>query len=144
MLEAININSSVAVYLQIENQIRFAIARGTLKPKDRLPSVQELAKRLDINFNTVTKAYRDLEVMGLIYTRRGMGCFVKEGAQANCAQRCQEEILTRAHEVTQEAKASGISKKELTTWLTKLYQMDGPVYGELPDNVVTLAKKKAK
>ena len=76
MLEEVNVHSSVAIYAQIENQIRFAIASGKLKANDQLPSIKELGERLGVNFNTVAKAYRDLEVMGLIYTRRGMGCYV--------------------------------------------------------------------
>src|SRR5689334_5145904 len=73
MLASIDIHSTVAVYIQIENHIQFAIASGKLKAGDQLPSVRELSERLNVNPNTVAKAYRDLEVMGLLYTRRGMG-----------------------------------------------------------------------
>ena len=65
MLTNIDIHSSVAVYVQIENQVQFAIASGKLKAGDQLPSVRELSERLEVNPNTVAKAYRDLEVMGL-------------------------------------------------------------------------------
>lgn len=144
MFESISIQSSVPVYLQIENQVRFAIARGDLKPGDRLPAVQELAKKLEVNFNTVTKAYRDLEIMGLIFTRRGMGCFVRDDAQQTCVQRCREEIFARVHEVAQEAKAAGMTKKELNDAITAIFRLDGPVYGELPTEIAALAKKKKK
>ena len=60
MLSNVDIYSSVAVYVQIENQVQFAIASGKLKPGDRLPSVRELSERIDVNPNTVAKAYRDL------------------------------------------------------------------------------------
>ncbi len=73
MLTSMNIHSSIAVYVQIENQVRFAIASGKLKPVDQLPSVRELSERLEINPNTVAKSYGEPEVMGLLYTLRGMG-----------------------------------------------------------------------
>jgi GntR family transcriptional regulator len=142
MLESINIFSPIAVYLQIENEIRFAIARGDLKADDQLPAVQKLAKQLDINFNTVAKAYRDLEVMGLIYTRRGMGCFIQKNVTNICKERCTNEIIGRLHEVTQEAVASGMSKKSIRDALSVCFDTDSPVYGEAPKKVMALAKTK--
>ena len=140
MLESINIFSPIAVYLQIENEIRFAIARGDLKANDQLPAVQRLAKTLGINFNTVAKAYRDLEVMGLIYTRRGMGCFIEKDVKNSCKERCMNEIVGRLHEVTQEAVASGMNKKSLRDALSVCFDIDSPVYGEPPKKIMALAK----
>lgn len=68
-----------------------------------LPPSNALAEKLKVNFNTVTKAYRDLEVMGLLYTRRGMGVFIQEGAQQKCRQAVFKEIAARIHEVVAEA-----------------------------------------
>ena len=56
MLSSIDIHSSVAVYVQIENHVQFAISSGKLKPGDQLPSVRELSERLEVNPNTVAKA----------------------------------------------------------------------------------------
>ena len=56
MLASIDIHSSVAVYIQIENHIQFAIASGKLKATDQLPSVREWAERLGVTPNTVAKA----------------------------------------------------------------------------------------
>lgn len=142
MLESINIHSSVAVYEQIENHIQFAIAAGKLKATDRLPSVKELANRLGINFNTVAKAYRDLEVMGLIYTRRGMGCYVAKGIAGKCREKCRLRITKRLHEVSQEAKAAGIAKKVLTDVITKSIASDSNPYDDLPTSVKALIKAK--
>lgn len=138
---SINIHSPVAVYVQIENQIRFAIATDRLKAGTQLPSVRELSEHLNINPNTVAKAYRDLEVMGLLYTRRGMGVFVNKGVQARCKKRCKEETIRRLHEVVQEAKASGMTKKELTSILDASYATDGQLYGEVPEEVLKLIQK---
>jgi GntR family transcriptional regulator len=98
MLTNINIHSSIAVYVQIENQVRFAIASGKLKAGDQLPSVRELSERLEVNPNTVAKSYRDLEVMGLLYTRRGMGVYVNKGVEAKCRDEVRKQIVGRLHE----------------------------------------------
>ena len=61
MFNHVDMTSDVAVYIQIENLVQFAIASGGLKAGDRLPPTVKLAEKLGINFNTVAKAYRDLE-----------------------------------------------------------------------------------
>jgi GntR family transcriptional regulator len=140
MLATINIHSFVPVYEQIENHVQFAISAGDLKAGDRLPSVKELAERLGVNFNTVAKAYRDLEVMGIIYTRRGMGCFINKGLEATCKEKCRARIVTHLHEVVQEAKAAGLGKKDLGTVVTASMDSDATVYGDVPASVMKLSK----
>ena len=142
MLTKVNIHSSVAVYLQIENEVQFAIASGKLKAGDKLPSVKRLAEQLGINFNTVGKAYRDLEVMGLVYTRRGMGSYIEKGVTASCRARCFERTAERLHEVVQEAKAAGLKKGLLTEALTASFAAKGSPYGYVPKAVLSLAKGK--
>ena len=93
MLTSVNIYSSVAVYTQIENEVQFAIASGKLKEGDQLPSVRELSERVKVNPTTIAKAYRDLEVMGLLYTRRGMGVYINKGVQKACRERCAARIV---------------------------------------------------
>ncbi len=143
MLESINIHSSVAVYMQIENQVQFAIASGELKPDDRLPSIGALSKRLGINLNTVAKSYRDLEVRGLIYTRRGVGVFVEKGARAKCREECGKRIVDRLHEVVAEATAAGMSAAEIKKTCNASYSSDGVLYGEVPKAILALAKAKS-
>ena len=142
MLESINIHSTVSVYEQIENQVKFAIASGKVKPGDQLPSIKELGDRLGINFNTVAKAYRDLEVMGLIFTRRGMGCFIEKGVRDRCKEVCHTRIAKRVHEVVQEAKAAGIPKKFLYDIIAKSLQAESELYGETPRELLALLKTK--
>lgn len=68
--------SGVPFYRQIIEQLKFAIARGELKPGDRLPTFRQLAVDLSINLNTVVRAYRELEIEGVIETQQGSGTFV--------------------------------------------------------------------
>ena len=142
MLTNVNIHSSVAVYLQIENEIQFAIASGKLKAGDQLPTVHKLADRLGINMNTVAKSYRDLEVMGLLYTRRGMGVYIEKGVVANCKERCYRRTIERLHEVTQEAKAAGMKKGKLVDALSQSFAAKGSPYGNVPKALLALAKAK--
>ncbi len=139
-LTSININSSISVYIQIENLVQFAIASGELKAGDQLPSVKELGKTLGINFNTVAKAYRDLEIMGLIYTRRGVGCYVNKGVEAKCRNACRRLIVERLHEVIQEAKAAGLTRKVLSEVVNKSFASDSAPYDVVPNAVMALAK----
>ena len=74
----INTHDPLPIYMQIVNQVKFAIARGILKPHDQLPSIQRQAQELLINPNTIVRAYRELEYKNIIYTKPGEGCFIKE------------------------------------------------------------------
>ena len=91
MLTSVDIRSSVAVYIQIENHVQFAISSGKISAGDQLPAVRELSERLKVNVNTVAKAYRDLEVMGLLYTRRGMGVFINKNIEHKIEQKHTEQ-----------------------------------------------------
>jgi GntR family transcriptional regulator len=142
MLESIDIHSSVAVYVQIENHVQFAIASGRLKPGDQLPSVRELSERLGVNPNTVAKSYRDLEVMGLLYTRRGMGVFVNKSIDAKCREDCRRRIIARLHEVVAEAKAAGMTRKDVVDVVEASLAVDASPYGETPAAVTALAKHR--
>ena len=142
MLKSVDIRSNVAVYLQIENHVQFAIASGKLKAGDQLPSVRELSERLDVNPNTVAKSYRDLEVMGLLYTRRGMGVFINKNIETKCREECRKRVIDRLHEVTSEAKAQGMPKKDIIEIIDKSMAMNSNLYEETPNSLLSLAKKK--
>jgi GntR family transcriptional regulator len=71
--------SGKAVYLQIVEQVKVAIAAGGLQAGDALPSIRPLAEELRVNRNTIAKAYAELENQGVIETLAGKGCFVRAG-----------------------------------------------------------------
>jgi GntR family transcriptional regulator len=72
----VDLKSGVPFYRQIIDQVRSAIATGTLTPGDRLPTVRQLAVDLSVNPNTVARAYTELELTGLVETQMGSGTFV--------------------------------------------------------------------
>jgi len=73
---AIDSRSGVPLYRQIIEQVKFAIARGDLAPGEQLPTVRQLAVDLSINPNTVIRAYRELEIEGVLETQQGSGTFI--------------------------------------------------------------------
>lgn len=68
--------NKVPLYLQLRDQITYYISTGTLGAREQLPPVKVLAKTLDINFQTVRKAYKELEENGLINIKHGEGTFI--------------------------------------------------------------------
>lgn len=110
---SINLDSPIAVYVQIENLVQFAIASGKLAPGDTLPSVRDMSGMLDINPNTVTKAYRDLELMKLVHTRRGVGVTVAEEAPGLCKSSVHTMVQAHLRDAVAECIASGISAADV-------------------------------
>jgi GntR family transcriptional regulator len=72
----IDSQSGVPFYRQIIEQVKYAISRGELEPGDQLPTVRQLAVDLSVNPNTVVRAYRQLEIEGVLDTHQGSGTFV--------------------------------------------------------------------
>ena len=74
----INIDVSMPIYQQIIDEIKRAVARGDLKPGDKLPSHRDMAKEIQVNPNTVQRAYREMEQEKLVATLRGQGTFISD------------------------------------------------------------------
>ena len=69
-------SSGVPFYRQIIDQVLLAVADGRLAPGAQLPTVRQLAVDLSINLNTVAKAYREMEIRGIVDTQQGTGTFL--------------------------------------------------------------------
>src|SRR2546430_9673545 len=90
----VDANHPTPLYAQLERSIRFAIATGKLRIGDQLPTVRQLAVDLRINANTVAKVYAELERVGVLETRRGVGTFVHERpAEASLTRRERDRQL---------------------------------------------------
>ena len=72
----IEAGSDVPIYRQLVQQVRRDVMLGRLRPGDQLPSVKEVVDSLSVNPNTVVKAFSELEHMGLVVRRQGIGTFV--------------------------------------------------------------------
>ncbi|MEJ1933816.1 GntR family transcriptional regulator [Nostoc sp. NIES-2111] len=79
MIFRLNPQSGVPIYLQLIEQVKHGIENGALRPGDQLPGIRKLAESIPMNPNTVAKAYKELEHMGLVELRQGSGAFIAEG-----------------------------------------------------------------
>lgn len=69
-------NSSIPLWLQLKNRFIYLITSGYYKPDDKLPTVRGLAADIEVNYNTISKVYKSLEVDGYIESKRRQGAFV--------------------------------------------------------------------
>jgi len=74
--------TGVPVYRQIMDQVASGLATGGLRPGDQLPTVRQLAVDLAVNPNTVVRAYRELEIRGLLETQQGTGTFISTNSDS--------------------------------------------------------------
>ncbi len=106
-------NDGVPIYLQIVNQVKYLIAAGRLEPGEELPPIRVLAEQLVINPNTVARAYRELEVAGLVTKRRTAGTYVSD-AGSPLARRERVKILTeRIDALLAEARQLGVDLEQI-------------------------------
>jgi GntR family transcriptional regulator len=84
----------VPIYLQIVNQVKYLVSSGRLAAGEELPPIRALAEQLLINPNTVARAYRELELAGVVEKRRTTGTYVSGGASP-LARRERLKILGR-------------------------------------------------
>lgn len=116
----IDFSSGVHVYKQIINNIYEAIGNGELKEGDKLPTIKELSEQLQVNPNTIAKSYRELEIRGVIETKRGNGSFISEH-QTDAVNLSVEEKESRLNRlfsrVIAEAKSEGITEDELMAYI---------------------------
>jgi len=115
MIGHIDTGNGMPIYEQIVRQVKFAIADGTLKVGQNVPSVRDLSSQLAINPNTVARAYRDLQAVGLLLPIRGTGLAVTASAPRQCRKERLDLIRGRLDAVLREAVLNGVSHEEIHT-----------------------------
>jgi GntR family transcriptional regulator len=119
MIIRINYKSGKPPYMQIAEQIRHAAASGAIKSGEAIPTIRSLAEKLQVNRNTVAKAYTELEREGIIATRVGCGSFLREN-QSPLKKAIRQDILNEAlDEAIVQAHHFQIPDDELKTLLAK-------------------------
>src|ERR1019366_5877527 len=115
----IEYKSGIPVYRQIINQACAAVAAGTFKPGDQLPTIRALSGRLNVNPNTVAKAYRELEVKGIIVSERGSGSFIQAQPPALTpgAREKKVKLKNLYHRLLADAASSGLTESELLSFI---------------------------
>ena len=120
MLISIDQKSGVPLYRQIIESVKFAIARGAVSAGDKLPTVRQLAVDLEVNPNTVIRAYREMELGGVLDTQQGSGTFVtshRPEVDALERGRMLDQILT---ELLARASSYGFTLEEVLDGLRQL------------------------
>ena len=115
----LDLKSGVPFHRQIVDQIRYGIASDRLMPGEQLPTVRELAVHLQINPNTVRKAYSELEILGILDTQQGTGTFVSH-RQVEIGEDEKERMLRQiCDELVARGNQYGFSVKEIVTHMQR-------------------------
>jgi GntR family transcriptional regulator len=113
-------HSGVPVYRQLIDQVHGAIAAGILRPGDQLPTVRLVAVELAINPNTVSRAYREMEIRGILDTQQGTGTFIADN-QVEPSKEERERLLAQlVGEFVSRAGSAGLTVTELIDALKQL------------------------
>lgn len=113
MICHIDAGNGIPIFEQIDRQVKFAVANGSLLPGERVPSVRELATQTAVNVNTVARAYRQLQDQGILNSIRGTGMAVSNDAPEICRIKRIELIRERLRSTLQEALQSQMSVDEI-------------------------------
>lgn len=120
---AIDIPDGRPIFLLVADRLTEAIAEGLIAEGERVPSTTEVSTTYQINPATVLKGMNLLVDRGLLEKRRGLGMFVTAGAGRKVREQRRKELLTgRFQDLVEEAKALGISRKDLTAIMERVYQ----------------------
>jgi len=115
----ITTHDKVPIYLQVVNQIKYQIAAGRLAAGEELPPIRVLAEKLVVNPNTIARAYRELELAGIVEKRRTAGTFVSDQGSP-LARRERMKILTeRIDQLLAEAQQMDVSLDDVIKLLNQ-------------------------
>lgn len=118
----IDYHSRVPIYEQIKEQVIMLINTGVFKPGDRLPSIRNLSNELNINVNTIKRAFSELEHDGITFSAQGRGVFVSENPIGN--KKVKSSALEDAKSILSSYKAKGVSKDEVVSLIDDIYSED--------------------
>jgi GntR family transcriptional regulator len=119
-------NSGVPVYRQLIDQVQGAIASGTLRAGDQLPTVRFVAVELAINPNTVLRAYREMEIRGILDTQQGTGTFVADRPPEATPEEKARALAQLVREFAARAGAAGLTLNEVIEELRSLQSHAAP------------------
>ncbi len=111
--------SGVPFYRQIIDQIRYGIASGRLEVGEQLPTVRALAVKLKVNLNTVSKAYKELEIQNIIETQQGTGTFIGTQKIILPEKERESKLKEIVNEFTLIASSYGFTIEDLTNMLKR-------------------------
>jgi GntR family transcriptional regulator len=110
----------VPAYAQLVQQVREALRLGLLRPGDRLPTVREVVTSCTVNPATVLKAYRELELSGLVEARQGAGTFVSGTLGGSAGAEMLDRLRGALREWVAEARAAGLEDDDVRALVTSV------------------------
>lgn len=111
--------TGIPFYRQIIDQIKFGIASGSLTMGEQLPTVRALAVELKVNLNTVSKAYKELEIQNILETQQGTGTFIGRADIKIPEKEKNKKLQNICNEFTSIAFSYGFSKIDIINELQK-------------------------
>ena len=117
---SLDLHTGVPVYRQLIDQVRTGIASGSLSAGDQLPTVRQLAVDLAINPNTVMRAYRELELGGLLETHQGTGTFISNKKPEKKSLERDRQLTQMVNDFAARAGAAGFTLEEVIHRLREL------------------------
>ena len=117
--------SREAVYEQVVSQVEKYVLSGILVGGDKLPSVRKLSVELNVNPNTVQRAYTELERSGVIVTAPGRGAFVSDSGSAVLRESRRFQYLKKLDEVLAMLKISKVTKKQILEIVEEAFKEGG-------------------
>lgn len=121
----INTDASTPIFAQLIDQIKRAVLNGTLTPGVALPSIRQLANDLEVNHNTVAKAYRLLERDAVIQTRGYRGTFIHPDAKVNSALDLNEQVTSKLSDTVKALREMGVTDSEIRIAFRKVMNNRG-------------------
>ena len=121
----LDLKSGVPVYRQLIDQVLIAVASGTLSAGDQLPTVRQLAVDLSINPNTVVRAYKELEIRGMLTTQQGTGTFITSKKVKQDDVQRQRRLTQIVGEFVARASSDGYNVEEIIARLEELRTESG-------------------
>ncbi|WP_303203337.1 GntR family transcriptional regulator [Raoultibacter timonensis] len=106
-------SSGLPVWIQVKNRIAYLIGSGEYSAGNRLPTVRALAVDLDISYNTVNRAYMDLEREGYITTRKGRGTFVAERNDVGAARATDSPVELLIDDMINACSHAGLNEDDI-------------------------------
>ena len=111
--------TGVPFYRQVIDQVLLAVGDGRLKPGAQLPTVRQLAVELSVNLNTIAKAYREMEIRGIVETQQGTGTFVAHRKPEKRTAERRRALEQLVEQLLAQAAARGFSPDELVEALVE-------------------------
>jgi GntR family transcriptional regulator len=115
----LDLKSGVPFHRQIVDQIRYGIASDRLMPGEQLPTVRELAVHLQVNPNTIRKAYSELEILGILNTQQGTGTFVSHQQVEIGADEKKRMLRQICDELVARGSQYGFTVREIVTHMQR-------------------------